>query len=118
MGDTPTGRIEDISYDKNTGSISFNARLTMGVIPASTAPSSPWIPSKDAYRFSGILGKDSLDGALSHEILNYSGKQIPSSERLSLPLTSDETIGMSDFHTLSEWETYAGSVLRFRGPKW
>lgn len=118
VGDTPTGRIENISYDQNTRNISFDARLTMGVIPASATPSSPWIPSKDAYKFSGILGKDSLDGTLSHEILNYPRKQIPSSEKLSLPLTADETIGMSDFHTFAEWETYAESLLHRRGPKW
>lgn len=118
MGDTPTGRIENISYDKSTQRISFDARLTMGVIPASAAPSSRWIPSKDAYRFSGVLGKESLDGTLSHEILNYPSEQAPSSEKLSLPRTNDETIGMPDHHTFSEWKTYAESVLRYRGPKW
>ncbi len=118
MGDTPTGRIENISYDENTRSISFDARLTMGVIPASTAPSSPWVPSKDAYRFSGVLKKDALDGTLSHEILNYPGKPIPSSEKLSLPLTTGEAVGMPDFRTFSEWATHAGSLLRHRGPKW
>ena len=118
IGDTPVGRIESISFDKNTRSISFNARLTMGVIPASTAPSSPWVPSKDAYKFSGVLEKDSLDGTLSHEILNYPSKQIPVSEKLILPRTNDESIGMSSFHTFSEWETYAKSLLSHRGPKW
>lgn len=118
MGDTPAGRIENISYDKNTRSISFDARLTMGVIPASTAPSSPWIPSKDAYKFSGILGKDALDGTLSHEILNYPGKPSPSSEKLSLPFATGEAVGMPDVRTFSEWETYAESLLQRRGPKW
>jgi hypothetical protein len=117
MGDTPAGRIENIAYDKITRSFSFDARLTMGVIPSSTAPSSPWIPSKDAYKLSGILGKDSLDGTLSHEILNYPGKQTLSSEKLTLPLTADDSIGMSNFHTFSEWETFAESLLRHRGPK-
>lgn len=118
MGDTPTGRIENLSYDKSTQSISFEARLTMGVIPSSITPSSSWVPSMDAYRFSGTLGKDSLDGTLSHEILNYPNKQTPSSEKLSLPITVDETMRLSDFHTFSEWEAYAKSVLSFRGPKW
>lgn len=118
MGDTPTGRIEHISYDENTRSISFDARLTMGVIPASTAPASAWIPSQDVYRFRGILGKDALDGTLSHEILNYPDKQNASSEKLSLPLTAGETVGMPDTRTFSEWEAYAELVLRHRGPKW
>ena len=118
MGDTPVGRIENISFDKNTRSISFNARLTTGVIPASTAPASSWIPSKDAYKFSGILGKDSLDGTLSHEILNYPSKQTPISEKLTSPLANDESIGMSEFRTFPQWETYAKSLLGRRGPKW
>lgn len=118
MGDTPTGRIENISYDKDARRISFDARLTMGVIPASTALSSSWVPSKDAYRFSGILRKESLDGTLFHEILNYPNKQIPSSEKLFLPLTANETIGIPDLHTFLEWETHTELVLRYRGPKW
>jgi hypothetical protein len=112
------GRIENISYDKATRRISFEARLTMGIIPASTAPSSPWVPSQDAYKFSGILGKDSLDGTLSHEILNYPSKQIPLTEQLTLPFSSDESIGISDYRTFSAWESFAKQLLSFRGPKW
>ncbi len=118
MGDTPTGRIENISYDRNTRNISFGARLTTGVIPASTAPSSAWIPSQDAYRFNGILGNNSLDGTLSHEILNYPGNKTFASEKLSLPLTHDKNIGIQDYSAFSEWEAYAKLVLRYRGPKW
>jgi hypothetical protein len=118
MGDTPVGRIENVSYDKATGRISFEARLTMGVIPASTAPSSPWVPSQDAYKFSGILGKDSLDGTLSHVILNYPSKQIPVTEQLTLPLSSDDSMGIADYRTFSAWESFAKQLLSFRGPKW
>ena len=118
IGDTPAGRIENISYDKITRSISFDARLTMGVIPASTAPTHTWIPSQDAYKFSGILGKDSLGGTLSHEILNYQGKRTLSSEKLTLPLTADDTVGMNNSRTFSEWGTFVESLLHHRGPKW
>jgi hypothetical protein len=119
MGDTPTGRLEDIAYDKGTRSLSFKARVTMGIIPASTAVgSNSWVPSRDVYNFSGVLEKDSLRGALSHEILNYPGKRVFSSEEVSLPLSSDETRGMAEYRTFSAWQAYADMVLDFRGPKW
>ncbi len=117
MGDTPAGRLENISYDKTTRGISFTARLTMGIVPASTATSSPWVPSKDIYNFKGTLEKDTLSGNLSHEISNYPGKQVASAEELSLPLSPDETRGMSDYRIFSAWQAYAELLLAHRGPK-
>ncbi len=116
IGDTPVGLIENLAFDKASRSISFSSRLTMGVIPAG-GTSNAWIPSIDVYKFSGTLGAASLNGSLSHEILNYPGRKTPPSEVVTLPYTADETVTIPEFRTFSEWKAHAQMLLKFRGPK-
>lgn len=58
-GDTPMGRLEDVSFDPNTGRISFTARIAIG---RHACKAHDFVPSQDVFRFSGVLSDRSLSG--------------------------------------------------------
>ena len=116
MGDTPTGLLENMKYDKNAGAISFDARLTMGTI--SPVPGdNVWVPTKDVYEFSGILKNKVLAGDVSHRILNMPAAR-PKLESVVLNSSPDNLSYLADYSTYAQWKNSTNDILKFRGPKW
>jgi len=111
-GDTPTGRLEDVSFDPNTGRISFTARLTMGEHACKVHAA---VPSQDVYRFSGVLADRSLSGTLRHAD-NLHPEAAPTEERVILLRSDEEPVVR--YTSREQWESGIGAILRFRGPRW
>ena len=90
-GDTPTGRIEDLQLDRDTGKLHFYARL----------------PVHGILVFDGTLS----DGVITGEVLHVkSGKR----ERLQLCRLSES---LENFQTFEKWYRWVRQILSFRGPR-
>ena len=111
-GDTPTGRLEHVSFDPNTGRISFTARLTMG---QHVCKVHDFVPSQDVYKFSGVLADRSLVGTLRHTD-NLHPERAPTEERVVLLRSNAEPV--IQYGSREQWESAIGAILKFRGPRW
>jgi hypothetical protein len=114
IGDTPTGLLEDIHFDTKSGQISFRAKLTMG---QHFCKLHQGIPSRDLFRFRGVLTKDSLSGRLDRFDGLHPEKQAME-EQVVLKRRNTGTADLSTFQSRSQWDKEAKEILRFRGPKW
>ena len=116
-GDTPTGLIENLKYDEQTGAISFNSRLTMGKV-APDPVRDVYEPAKDVYGFTGVLRKKSLRGTVLHELRNFPAANPPIPENVVLKLSQEESSRLQYFETYSQWVLEMKEILKRRGPKW
>jgi hypothetical protein len=111
-GDTPTGRIENVSYDPFSGRVSFEAKLTMGKHYCKTHSG---LPSRDKFSFEGILNAGSITGSLQRDDGLHpetsGARQAVRLKRLAGP-------GPNDFESRQQWEQYSKEILRRRGPRW
>ncbi len=112
-GDTPTGLIENFTADVRTGAVSFLARLTMGRLTAKNLDS---VMSRDVYRFSGKLRKNSLRGTIAHT--NALLPQDPGESYAVVIRRSRKETDTWQAATFREWQREAGAILERRGPKW
>lgn len=113
-GDTPTGLLEDVKYEPESGKLSFVSRLTTGIIYNDRLKK--WIPSQDIFKFKGTLNKDSLIGII--EISDaLSGTEQPDREEIKLLFSAEETQQLKTFSKYEDWEKMAKDILKFRGPK-
>ncbi len=90
-GDTPTGRLQNVRFDRGTGKLHFHAR----------------VPVHGLLVFDGILSGDEMAGELTH----------PSTAKTSsvqLCLLAERP---HDFPNFERWEEWARTILSFRGPK-
>jgi hypothetical protein len=115
-GDTPIGVIQDATYDRTSGRLSFAAKLTTGV--TSPRGSSVWEPARDFYSFIGVLSATRLIGAMTHDQRNH--PHIP-------PTTTDVTLSMAKADdtatarvatSYGQWQQAWKPILAVRGPKW
>jgi hypothetical protein len=60
-GDTPTGLIENVNYDPNSGEIGFQAKLSMG---DHFCKEHNGVPSRDIFVFKGILKGKIMSGVI------------------------------------------------------
>lgn len=111
-GDTPTGMLENVSFDRTTGKISFIAKLTMG---AHYCKIHDDVPSRDLFSFEGVVNKSSIFGKLKHADGLHLDKP-PTEENIILKKT--EEVELVSYRSRSELETSMKSILKFRGPKW
>lgn len=114
-GDTPTGILEDVKFEPESGKLSFRAKLTTGSIYNNQA--NKWIPSQDIFKFSGTLNKDSLAGVLEISDALLSDKS-PIGKEIELLFSVAETRQLQTFSSYEDWEKMAKDILKFRGPKW
>jgi hypothetical protein len=113
-GDTPTGLLEDVSFDPRTGELAFQARLTTGLF---SNRQFHMVPSRDVFRFRGVLRKDQIIGNL--EITNaLTPREVPEHERIRLKRSKKESAVMIEAHSYDDWKIEAEKILKFRGPKW
>ncbi|HEV8613971.1 MAG TPA: hypothetical protein VGU22_00625 [Methylomirabilota bacterium] len=109
-GDTPMGLLEDVRFDPTTGTLSFSARLTMGVQYAPTGN----VPSRDLFRFDGRLRGDTLTGTLARkDMLN---ETVPAESRQVTLKRTKETLDPPASYTA--WRRSVDGILLLRGPKW
>ncbi len=113
-GDTPTGLIENLKFDSRSGAIAFVARLTLGRLTAKNLDN---VESRDVYRFSGKLNKNSLRGTVHHT--NALLPQHPGeSATVVLRRSQKNTDALRSVATFREWEREVRRMLELRGPKW
>jgi hypothetical protein len=111
-GDTPTGRIENVSYDPSSRRVSFEARLTMGTHYCKTHSG---LPSRDKFSFNGTLNKESITGRLQRD--HGLHPEVPG-PRQAVRLEKKVSPGLNEFESRHQWEQYSREILRHRGPRW
>jgi len=112
-GDTPTGLLEKLSFDEKTGAISFEAKLSMGVVYSQQHDG---VPSRDVFRFKGILKRNQLRGRL--ERLDMLEPQpAPQTEQIVLK-REESNSALAAYKNYADWRQYADEILKFRGPRW
>ena len=111
-GDTPTGLLENIKYDPRTGRLTFNARLTTGVV---IMPNRKEEPSRDYFEFQGVLNGSALTGILTRSDHLRPGAT-KTTEQIRLRKLGKTAIMQPSSY--DEWKKSADGILRFRGPKW
>jgi hypothetical protein len=113
-GDTPTGLLEDVRFNSQTGSLMFRARLTTGLFSNRQFSN---VPSRYIYRFSGFLKGARLVGTL--EITNaLTPEEAPRRERIRLRRSKREAETMIEAQSYDDWKHQADEILKRRGPKW
>ena len=112
VGDTPTGRLEDVSFDPSTGRISFIARLTLGQHVCNSHGS---VPSQDVFRFSGVFYDSWLIGTLRLTD-NLHPERAPADETVVLRRSDAEPVVR--YTSREQWEREVDPILKFRGPRW
>jgi hypothetical protein len=114
IGDTPTGLIEDVRFDPRTGKLAFRARLTTGLFSNREFHA---VPSRDIFRFRGVLKRDQMIGSL--EIENaLTPSEAPTREKISLKRSKRASEVLIQAKSYSDWKSEAEKILKFRGPKW
>ena len=114
-GDTPIGELQNVRYDRRTGTLSFSAKLTMGLEMRAGIDEPE--PSRDLFTFDGRLGSNALAGIVTHA----SGHD-PASRRARVAVTlrasAAQAESMRGPTTYGEWRDAWKPVLLHRGPKW
>jgi hypothetical protein len=112
VGDVPTGRLQEVSFDPSTGRISFTARLTIGQHYCTVHDS---VPSQDLVRFNGVLSDKWLSGTVELTD-NLHPERRPIEEKVVLRRSDEEPV--IRYTSREQWESGMGPVLKFRGPRW
>jgi hypothetical protein len=112
--DIPVGQLEDIRYNPKDRTLSFKARLSIGV---ATVNGDSWEPTRDIYQFQGTLFPDQLTGELMHGDRLHSDRPLTSE---SVKLYRDEKLEKQTPQpkSYSEWAEGLRIKLQARGPKW
>jgi hypothetical protein len=113
IGDAPAGILDNVSFDPETGRITFTSKLTMGLHSCNVHKKG--VPSQDIFHFEGVLSSMSLSGTLTHTD-NLHPNQVPTKENIVLK-KSDEWI-VTPFRNRQQWEIAIKDILKLRGPKW
>jgi hypothetical protein len=112
VGDAPTGRLEDVSFDPSTGHISFTAKLTIGEHYCTIHDS---VPSQDLVRFNGVLTDKWLYGTF--ELVDkLHPERAPIEEKVVLRRFDEEPV--IRYTSREQWESGIEPILKFRGPRW
>jgi hypothetical protein len=114
IGDTPTGTVENVSYDPQTGKLSFTSKLTTGSHYCKVHHD---VPSQDLFKFKGTLTHDSLSGELLH-LQALDENNVISKEQIVLKRMEENQASGYQKTTYSKFKQRAKSILEFRGPKW
>lgn len=112
-GDTPTGLLEDVTYEPQSGRLTFRARLSTGM---TIDKGGKEVPSRDVFQFAGMLAKRTLIGTLTHTDSAVK-PATRSKKRVTLPYSKRETAQMDGSKTYQEWKKSADEILALRGPK-
>ncbi len=103
-----------MKYDQKTGTVSFSAKLTTGLM--SFKGSKSFEPSRDMFNVDGYLRATRLTG-----VVTYANQNDPNFKPIHNKVvlrTSNEAELMHNSTTYGEWREKWRPVLQFRGPKW
>jgi hypothetical protein len=113
MGDTPTGRLENLIFDPKNGRLAFTARLTLGLHYCREHEGTP---SRDVFEFEGVFSREVITGTLTYK--NAFHPETPATrEEITLRKIEEKYFGKI-YKTRAEWEEDSRQILMFRGPKW
>ena len=113
--DPPTGILEDVKYDPRTRRLSFTTRVSTGLVYSQEYRG---VPSRDRFKFEGVLTRRQLAGNLTHTDDLFPDRS-PASKRIRLRWSTFATkIMIPPPPTYSDWKAETDEVLRRRGPKW
>jgi len=110
QGDTPTGLLDGIKFDPQTGALTFTTRLTIGVAYLGDTP----VPSRDLFEFRGMLQRLTLIGTLTRWDKLHPAAE-PTIERVRLQ--KQPSTLMIQPASYDAWQR-ADGILGRRGPKW
>ncbi|MCI0614237.1 hypothetical protein L0244_14720 [bacterium] len=113
MGDTPTGRLENLIFDPKTGRLSFTTRLTLGSHFCSEHDGAP---SRDVFEFEGVFSREAITGTLKQKDTLHP-ETSATREEITLKKMEEKYFGKI-YKNRAEWEEYSRQLLAFRGPKW
>ncbi|MBI4165151.1 MAG: hypothetical protein HY508_05385 [Acidobacteria bacterium] len=111
--DIPAGLLEKVTYDEKTGALSFEARLSIGVVYSKEYNGAP---SRDLFRFRGSLKKNQLRGQL--ERLDLLEPHSAAKTEQIILRRKQSASDMTAFKSYADWRDAKGEILKFRGPKW
>lgn len=111
--DIPIGLLDAVGFQASTGRLSFQAKLTTGVVLLAGGRQEP---SRDLFEFSGTLHGDTLSGEMKRMDMLHPGVK-PLSKRLLLRNTSGEMMTRLAT-TYADWKRSTDQLLRLRGPRW
>jgi hypothetical protein len=110
--DPPSGKLDDLQLDENSGEISFSAKLSVGLVQL--PGSKKWTPSKNLYEFKGSINKDSILGSLTRKWID--GEAVtPQNENLVLKRKDPDANAASVSY--EQWNKTWEQILKTRGPK-
>ena len=113
-GDTPTGLIENVKYDPESGGIGFQAKLSMG---DHYCIEHKGVPSRDIFLFKGILKGKIMSGVIK-QLDALHDNELVTTEKVQLKNTGMAGAFNPEPSTYAEWEKESQQILKFRGPKW
>ncbi len=113
QGDTPAGLLDKVTFSATTGALSFEAKLSTGVV---YSKANEGVPSRDLFRFTGVLEKGKLLGRLER-IDMLDPLAVPKAEEIVLRRDS-EASGIKPFADYASWKEHVDAILKLRGPKW
>jgi hypothetical protein len=114
LGDPPMGVLTDIAYNRDSGELSFKARLTVGLHYCRNHKGTP---SKDLLAFTGVLKADSLEGDILIEEQSDSPPVVVDM-RKKFVMRSDDNCSLDAFEYFEVWRWFYDPVFKTRGPKW
>ena len=113
--DPPTGILEDVRFDSRTRRLSFTTRASTGLVYSQEYRG---VPSRDRYKFEGVLTRRQLTGNLSHTNDLFPERR-SESKRLRLRWSAFMTdVMLPPPATYAAWKTEADDILQRHGPKW
>jgi hypothetical protein len=113
QGDSPMGLLEDVTFDRPGGGVSFKAKLSIGLHYCRQHPRP--VPSRDVVQFSGKLTDVALTGKLVLSDALHPERK-PQIEQIVLKRTA--TVTPIEAANYLEWKSKAEPILKIRGPKW
>ena len=113
QGDTPAGLLEKVSFSTKTGAISFEVKLSTGVVYSKEHDG---VPSRDLFRFRGVLRGQRLSGRLER-LDGLESHPTPKVEQIVLRREGAAS-DITPYKSHAEWKDAIDDILKFRGPKW
>lgn len=110
QGDTPIGKLYNLTYDATNGHLQFSAKLTLGMLLGGNLNNKP---SHDLFAFDGYLKKSLLQGTLT--IREMHAPQIVEKKAVTLKKTRET----GDYiQSRPDYEAFFQAVKPTRGARW
>lgn len=112
--DPPIGEVENLILDEKSGRVSFITKMSIGLVYS--GDEKKWVPSKDLYLFSGIMGTDRIEGSLEREVQMGNDRVVVKEDVILKGRRGPDEFW--DSKNYQEWKQFYAGILKRRGPKW